>query len=53
MRILSIYKLEKDFLIAYCYLRDDKRTFIKDRIKSANIQEDEYKIPNGWVHFFC
>ena len=47
-RLISIYKLERDLLIAYCYLRDDERTFVKDRIRSAIIQDQKYTIPKGW-----
>ena len=47
-RIVSIYKLENDFMIAFCHLRNGERTFVKDRIRSAIIQEEKYQIPTNW-----
>ena len=47
-RIISIYKLENDFLIGYCHLRKDERTFVKDRIRNAIIQKEKYEIPKKW-----
>ena len=48
-RVISIYKLKKDFLIAYCHLREEERTFVKDRIISTIIQDEKYEIPKGWT----
>lgn len=47
-RTLSIYKLEKDFLIAYCHLRKEERTFVKNRISFAKILDETYTIPKNW-----
>ena len=47
-RILSIYRLEPDFLIAFCHLRKEERTFVIDRIRNARILEEPYQIPKDW-----
>ena len=47
-RTISIYQLGVDFVIAYCHLREDERTFVMDRISKATILDESYKIPNGW-----
>jgi predicted DNA-binding transcriptional regulator YafY len=47
-RTVSIYQLGSDFIIAYCHLRDEERTFVTDRISQAAILDESYKIPNGW-----
>src|SRR3989344_5966189 len=48
-RTVSIYQLGSDFIIAYCHLRNEERTFITDRISQASILDESYKIPKGWV----
>lgn len=47
-RTVSIYQFGSDFIIAYCYLRHEERTFVTDRISRAAILDESYKIPNGW-----
>jgi mRNA-degrading endonuclease YafQ of YafQ-DinJ toxin-antitoxin module len=39
-RIIKPYKLEKDHLLAYCYLRDDNRMFLLNRIGSVSTVKD-------------
>ena len=48
-RTVSIYQLGPDFIIAYCHLRNEERTFVTDRISQASILDESYKIPKGWV----
>ena len=48
-RIIDIYQLHKDCIIAYCHLRDDERTFVIDRIIQAKLLDEDYKIPKGWT----
>lgn len=47
-RIISVYQLGDGFIIAFCHLRDDERTFVTDRISRAAILDERYKIPEGW-----
>jgi predicted DNA-binding transcriptional regulator YafY len=47
-RVISIYKLENDFLIEFCHLRKEERTFVKDRIQFAKKLDEGYEIPKGW-----
>ena len=47
-RTVSIYQLGSDFIIAFCHLRDEERTFVTDRISQAAILDESYKIPEGW-----
>ena len=44
-RIIDVYKLHEDCIIAYCHLRDDERTFVIDRIIQAKLLDEEYEIP--------
>jgi len=48
-RTVSIYQIGSDFIIAYCHLRNEERTFVTDRISQAAILDESYKIPRGWV----
>ncbi len=48
-RTVSIYQLGSDFIIAYCHLRNEERTFVTDRISQAAILDESYRIPKGWV----
>ncbi len=48
-RTISIYQFCSDFIIAYCHLRNEERTFVTDRISQAAILNELYKIPKGWV----
>jgi|SRR3989344_3641512 len=47
-RVVSIYQLGSDFIIAYCHLRNEERTFVTDRISQTAILNENYKIPRGW-----
>lgn len=47
-RIVSIYQLGSDFIVAFCHLRNEERTFVMDRISRATILDEKYKIPKGW-----
>ena len=47
-RTVTIYQLSSDFIIAFCHLRGEERTFVTDRISKATMLDDSYKIPNGW-----
>jgi len=48
-RIIDVYQLHKDCIIAFCNLREDKRTFVIDRINSDAILDEIYSIPKGWA----
>lgn len=47
-REVSIYKLGKGFIIAYCHLRDEERTFVTNRISAAALTSKKYNIPKGY-----
>ena len=47
-RKVSIYKVGSDYIIAYCHLRCEERTFVTKRISKAAILDENYKIPKGW-----
>jgi predicted DNA-binding transcriptional regulator YafY len=47
-RKVDIYQIGDDFIIAYCHLRDEERTFIIKRINQVAILDESYKSPNGW-----
>ncbi|MBS3074546.1 WYL domain-containing protein [Candidatus Pacearchaeota archaeon] len=47
-RIIDVYQLHDDCVIAYCHLRNDERVFRIDRINKAAILDEKYKIPKGW-----
>lgn len=47
-RKISIYQFDKDFIVAYCHLRNEERTFVARRISQATMLDESYKIPNGW-----
>jgi len=48
-RKVAIYKFDPDFIIAFCYLRNEERIFKTKRISQAAILDENYKIPKGWV----
>jgi len=48
-RVVDIYQIGNDFIIAYCHLRNEERTFVISRINQAAILDESYKIPKGWV----
>ena len=47
-RIIDIYRLYTNSIIAYCYLREEERTFVIARINSAAILDEKYSIPENW-----
>lgn len=47
-REISIYSISSDFVVAYCHLRKEIRTFITKRIISAAILSKDYDIPNNF-----
>ena len=48
-RIIDIYQIHKDCVIAYCNLRQDERTFVTRRINAAALINGTYKIPKNWT----
>ena len=47
-RIIDIYKIYINSIIAYCHLRKEERTFVIERINSAAILDEKYSIPENW-----
>ena len=47
-RVIDIYQLHPDCIIAYCHLRGDERTFVIDRIIQVKVLDEKYEIPKGW-----
>lgn len=47
-RIIDIYQIYINSIIAYCHLREDERTFVIERISSATILDEKYTIPKNW-----
>ena len=47
-RVISIYRIGQDFVQGYCHLRNEERTFVIDRIRSAIVQEEPYELPSNW-----
>ena len=47
-RIIDIYQIYLNSIIAYCHLRKDERTFAIERINSVAILEKKFKIPKNW-----
>ncbi|MBI2630051.1 WYL domain-containing protein [Candidatus Pacearchaeota archaeon] len=48
-RIVDIYKLDSEFVIAFCHLRQEERTFVINRINQAAILDESYKVPKDWI----
>ena len=48
-RKVAIYKFDGEFIIAFCYLRNEERVFKTKRISQATMLDESYKIPKGWV----
>lgn len=48
-RIIDIYQLFEDCIVAYCNLRKEERTFVIRRINKAALLEERYSIPKGWT----
>jgi len=47
-RVIEIYQINTNSIITYCYLRDDERVFVIERIRSAAILDEKYSIPKNW-----
>lgn len=47
-RIIDIYKMHKNCIIAYCYLRNEERTFVIDRINKIALLDNRYNLPENW-----
>ncbi len=47
-RIVDIYQVHNDCITTLCHLREEERIFRIDRIGSATILDNKYKIPKGW-----
>lgn len=47
-REISIYYLNKDYIIAYCHLRKEIRTFVTRRIIAATLLDKKYTIPKSF-----
>lgn len=47
-RIIDIYQIYINSVIAYCHLRGEERTFVIERINSAAILDEKYIIPKNW-----
>ena len=47
-RIIDIYQIYINSIIAYCHLREDERIFAIERINSIAILDEKYIIPNNW-----
>lgn len=47
-RIIDIYQVSINSIVAFCHLREDERTFAIERINSAMLLDEKYKIPKGW-----
>lgn len=47
-RVVSIRQYNPDWIIAYCHLREEERTFVTERIRSAALLNEKYTIPKGW-----
>lgn len=48
-RVINIYQIYINSIIAYCHLREDERTFAIERINSAALLDEKYKIPANWT----
>ncbi len=48
IRIINIYQIYINSIIAYCHLRRGERTFAIERINSAAILNEKYVIPKNW-----
>ncbi|MBU2522845.1 MAG: WYL domain-containing protein [Nanoarchaeota archaeon] len=47
-KIIDIYQIHINSIIAFCHLRDEERTFAVERINSATILDEKYAIPKNW-----
>ncbi len=47
-RVIDIYQIHNDCVVAYCNLRKEERTFVTRRINKAALLDEKYKIPKNW-----
>lgn len=47
-RVIEIYQIHDDCVVAYCNLRKEERTFVINRINKAALLDKPYKIPKNW-----
>jgi len=47
-RIIDIYQIYINSIIAFCHLRDEERTFAIERINSVALLDEKYTIPKNW-----
>lgn len=48
-RIINIYQIYINSIIAYCNLREEERTFVIERINSVAILNEKYIISKDWI----
>ena len=48
-RIIDVYQLHNNCIIAYCNLRKEERTFVIRRINKAAPLDEKYAIPKNWT----
>ena len=48
-RKVDIYQFDEEFIITFCYLRNEERVFKTARISRAAMLDENYKIPKGWT----
>ena len=47
-RVIDIYQICINSIIAFCHLRGEERTFVLERISSAAILDEKYNVPKNW-----
>ena len=47
-RVINIYQLHDDCVVAYCNLREGERTFVINRMQKVALLRENYSIPKGW-----
>ncbi|MEK6829479.1 MAG: WYL domain-containing protein [Nanoarchaeota archaeon] len=47
-RVIDIYQLHDDCVVAYCNMRKEERTFVIKRINKATLLSENYFIPKDW-----
>jgi predicted DNA-binding transcriptional regulator YafY len=48
-RVINIYQIHEDCIVAYCNLRGEERTFKIRSINKAALLDEKYEIPKGWT----
>ena len=48
-RVIDIYQLHNDCVVAYCNLREEERTFVIKRINKVALLNEKYSISKGWT----